>query len=232
MGRFSQYEYEQKDNIKSSVVSVFSDTFEEQQSDKSFDKILTYTISDFFEDVEQLFKKYVEKTQEFKDFDFGPERVYHTTNQQEVGNSLRFMMLRRTRGSTEQGSGQHTGRKDPRWIHRDTLQDEHNPGYSVDVYEKFFDNTVSFTAWSKNYRDANKMAIEFEKILDFYSGALRKKGLMEIRFEERTEDLYQEGAGYSIYGCRLIYYIRTQEIKTVYSKVLEDLRIELQNKTE
>lgn len=229
--RFSEYEQKQG-KIEASIVSAFSDTFEDDTQKVEFDKVATYSITDFFQDIELLFNKYVERTEEFKDFSFGPEKVYNTTNQQEVGNALRFILLRRTRGTTEQGASQHTGRKSPKWSLIDTLQDEQNEGYAVEVYQKAFDNTIAFTAWSKNYRDANKMAVEFEKIMDFYSAALRKKGLEEIRFEERTEDLYSEGAGYSMYGCRLIYYIRTQEIKLVYKKVLEDLRIELSNKIE
>jgi len=229
MNRFDTYSKPSSDNaIDIELTDVFSDITTEKPAPESFDSAKGYDLSDFLEDVMQLFTKYTEATNDFKDFSFGPERVYDTVAPDE-GNAIRYSVVNRTIATTTQGNNAHAGRIDYRWRPRGEYADVKNPGYKVTVYEKAFDNTIRFTSWSKNYRDANKMALKFEEIMDLYDKYFKKNGLLLIRYEGRDHDMFNETSGYAMYGCPMIFYVKTNELKLAYDKVIESLKIEIKH---
>lgn len=191
-----------------------------------WDNIISYDTTEFVDDVYDFMKKYQEHTTEFKDFSMTADFVHYLPTEDE-SNALRYSIMKRTHASHEQGAHPHSGRMNYKWILRDILEDKENPGYGVLVYEAQFDNTIQFTSWSKNYRDANRFAVKFEGLMDTYQYIFKQKGLLNFRYIARDDDLYREKSNYSLYGCPLRYFIRTNAIKLVHEKLLEEIAIEL-----
>jgi len=185
-----------------------------------------YDLPEFIDDLYDLLNKLQSSTQEFKSFTFKPEHAWGTDIKDEQ-NALRYSVIARSYATTEKGMKPHEGRKDSRWNLRDIVEDKLNPGYKVLVFSKFYDNTIRLGAWSKNYRDADKFAYKLEDILDTYRYIFRAKGLLQLRFEGRDEDKFNEISNFTWYSCPLVYLVRTQAIKLVYEKTLETLAIEL-----
>lgn len=190
------------------------------------DEIKGYGIMEFIDDIYDFLNQYQGHTQEFKDFSFKPNSTYNIPNEDE-GNHLRYNIEERTYATTQQGYMQHNGRKNFKWALRDIVEDKTKPGYKVLVFEKPFDNTLILTSWSKNYRDANKFAFKIEELLDTYRGIFKMKGLLDLRYIRRKDDVFREVSNYAWYGCPIEFYVKTNQIKLVYEKVLEQISIDL-----
>jgi len=184
------------------------------------DEIKGYDKTEFIDDMFDFLKGYQEKTGEFKDFSFNAEFVDQIPGEDE-SNSLRYEIDNREYAAGAQGI------KDPRWMLRDILEDSNYPGYSVLVYTKPFENIITFTSWSKNYRDADRAADKFEDLIETYTKIFKLKGLNELRFIKRASDVFRERENHTWYGCPITYMVKTTKVKLVYEKTLEDMLIQL-----
>ena len=194
------------------------------------DYIKGYDIMDFIDDLYDFLNQYNDKTKEFKEFDFKPKSVYSIPSEDE-GNTLRYNIKERSYATTQQGFSAHNGRKDYKWQLLDIVEDKEHPKYKVLVFNKSFDNTLILTSWSKNYRDANKFAFQLESLLDTYKSIFKLKGLIDLRYEGRGDDIFREVSNYAYYGCPLEFYVKTNQIRLVYEKVLEEITINLNLQT-
>jgi len=187
---------------------------------KVADEIKDYDKTEFIDDVYDFLTGYQEQTGEFKDFTFNADFVDQIPGDSET-NSLRYEIYEREYAQGAQGI------RDPRWNLRDVVEDVNNPGYSVLVFTKPFENKIGLTCWSKNYRDADRFADQIEDLIDTYGKIFKAKGLQSLRFLKRGRDLFKERENHTWYGCPLIYLVKTYKVKLVYEKMLEDIAIEI-----
>lgn len=188
-----------------------------------YDDISGYDYMNFIDDAFDLMKQYQAATSTLKDFSLEPAYVYHDVGS-DVGNAIRWSMVRRTPASWERTNKFHTdGVRNVKWTLLEILDDTENPGYKVLVYQKQYENTIDFISWSKNYRDANMGAMFLEDFFDTYGNLLKSKGLEFLAMESRMSDLFREAANFSLYGIPMRYNVRTNKIKLVYEHVLENL---------
>jgi len=212
--------------IVSNAVTSFAGPMDKQLLTDLGDQIIDYDLDDFVDDLYEFLNQYQQTTGEFKDFTFNASYAYSVPLDSEQ-NALRFHVIERTDASTQGGvSNPHTGRRNYKWMLYNTIDDLQNPGYKVLTFVKPMDNTIELVSWSKNYRDANKFALQIEDLLDTYSYLFKAKGLIDLRFLGRRDDLFYQTTSLSWYGCPMRYYIKTFKIKLVYEKLLEQLTID------
>lgn len=214
-------------NIIVSILSGSSDgSVQVPDTPISETDLKSYDLDDFINDTYDFFTKYNERNQEFKNFSFRPAHVYETiTDSPEY--ALRYTILERGYATSSQTNQPLSGRRNYRWMPRDVIEDIKNPGYKVIVYEKFYENLIEFTAWSRNYINADKLAGRVEEMLETYSYLFKRKGLIDIRFLGRNKDQFKEFGEILYYGIPLKFYIKTKRIKLVYEKTIEDLAIDV-----
>lgn len=193
---------------------------------ESYDNIVGYSVDNFIDDFYDLLSKYQQTTNDFKDFSIQPKYGYYDLSSDE-SNAIRYKIMQTTPSGLSRESEPHRGIKAHQWMLIDILDDKENPGYQVLLYQKPIDVTLEISSWSKNYRDANRGAVIIEDLLETYRRIFHRKGLQQMRFLGRKEDIVNQQAHTVTYGCPLQYYLRTVKVKKVYEKVLETLTIEL-----
>lgn len=211
-------------NIVSRIVSSFSSEIT-RDADIGVDLIKDYDITEFISDVKTIYKKHNELTKEFEGFSFLPENVAKTVDEKEEDH-IRFQLLKRTFGTFQQQPTPHNGIRAIKPILVDIIDDTKHPGYKVLVYSQLFDNSIEFTSWSQNYRDAVRGAELTEAFFTLYEPIFKLKGLQILRYIERGTDQIRESGTYVYYGSPVRYYVRTNKISLLYEKTLETLVIE------
>lgn len=191
----------------------------------STDIISGYDIPDFTDDFIDLIKEIQTKTDMFKDLSIKPAFVFEDVGADE-GNAIRFKTKKRFPATLTQGARIGEGILDHKWLLTDIIEDKMNPGYKALIYRKQFDNILEISSWSKNFRDADRVAYILEDIFESYGYLFKLKGLHNIRFEGRQADEFREVSNILHYGIPLHYYLRTQKVKLVYEKILENITIE------
>jgi len=108
---------------------------------------------------------------------------------------------------------------------RETKQDPTNIGYRIAVMGQWFDNWVTFTAWSRTGKEAYDRAEWFQKLMRDYQWFFESSGVNKILFERRLDRITKKSNNSIIYGYPMEYYIRTEEIFEYSEKTLERLVI-------
>ena len=188
-------------------------------------EIKDYKLLDFITDVYNFFKQWQEKTGEFKDFTFNASFADVAPSEEE-GNALRFTIVD-SKNATVTNSNIRNNSK----ILRLTTKDELNPGYTVNIYERRYDVLIRFIAWSKNYRDALNFSERFMDLMEEYRGVFIQRGLQQLNFVSRDEDIFRQVNNFSLYGVPMLYYIKTNKIEKVYEKDIESIVINLDIQT-
>lgn len=101
---------------------------------------------------------------------------------------------------------------------RESAKDPYVQGYTVDIFGQAFDNLVQFTSWSHDHRTSERLIKWFEQFLKLYTGALRKNGLAQMFFWERTQDSIKTNwrQYYAVRDTQ--WYFRTEELEAVYQR--------------
>lgn len=108
---------------------------------------------------------------------------------------------------------------------RESTKDPYVKGYTVEVWGQTFDNLVQFSSWSGDNRTSERLIRWFEQFLKLYTGALRKNGVAQMFFWQRTQDQMNTTwrQFYSIKDTQ--WYFRTEELQAVYQRDI--LKIDL-----
>jgi len=215
-------------NVRQVIVNMVDSFTPERLVQLQADIIKGYDLDEFFDDLTDFTKGYQRTTGDFKDFSIKPDFSYASIGSSE-GNSIRYKIQKRTYATIEQGRREHQGTLMARPMLVNILEDKRNPGYKVLSYAQEYDNTIIIGSWSKNYRDANRGAFLIEEIFDLYSYVFLQKGLKQLHFRDRLEDQYIESKSMNApqYGALLQYYIRTNKVRLVYEKILEEIAINI-----
>lgn len=192
---------------------------------ESADDISGYDLPEFYDDLHDFFQQFVATREDLKSFTFQPQATVNYLGNDE-GNAVRFKLLLRTYATLSQGDKPHTGTQHAKWQVKGICKDAMHPGYQVYVLYKQYDNTIQIGSWSKNERDADRMAFVLEEQLDTYGKLFKAKGLGDLVFLQRADE-ERTSANYTYYGALLRFLVRTTKLKLVYEKELETLAIQL-----
>lgn len=93
------------------------------------------------------------------------------------------------------------------------------------VMGQFYDNVIEFSCWAQTNKAANARAFWFEDLLSSYRWYLKARGVSEVYFIRRLEDISSDGKIGSNYlkQRRLRYMVRTDRTYTIEESVLRRL---------
>tara|TARA_Y100000310_G_scaffold342279_1_gene444817 strand:+ start:1359 stop:2084 length:726 start_codon:yes stop_codon:yes gene_type:complete len=110
-------------------------------------------------------------------------------------------------------------------ILREEVEDPDNPGYRFAVLGYFFDNKVRLTCWARTVKQANERAIWLEDLLDEYRWYFSLAGLNRVIYLGRGPDTVIDVEGNRIYGRPIDLFIRTERIRAIRQKTLEQILV-------
>jgi len=115
---------------------------------------------------------------------------------------------------------------------REEKDDPQNPGYKLAIMGKFFDNKVQLTSWARTSKQANLRAIWLEDLLDDYRWYFSLAGLNRVLYLGRGPDATIDVEGNRVYGRPIDLFIRTERIRAVRQKTLEQILVYVATRTE
>lgn len=146
-----------------------------------------------------------------------------TTRQVEV---ISMSLARREPGMFAQGSPFQGNVKNRRPLLREEVVDPDHPGYKRAVLGFFYDNILRLTCWARTNKQANERALWLENVMEEYTWFFVYSGVNRLLYDgRRDETVYDEGTKY--YGRPIDYFVRTEKIRQVSEKTLEEVVIRL-----
>ncbi len=106
---------------------------------------------------------------------------------------------------------------------REDIEDPENPGYRRAILGYWHDNEIRFTVWARTNKVANEKALWFENIMQEYSWYFTSQGVVRVIFMKRDSDFVTDINGAKMYGRPLHYFVRTETLRTVSEKVIEEI---------
>lgn len=142
--------------------------------------------------------------------------------------TITIKLDKREPGMYQQGRPGSGAIKQYRPLLREVLDDKDNAGYKRAILGQWYDNWITLTAWARTNKAANDRALWIENVMEEYAWYFGYEGLSRApiyigRKEERTLDV--EGNRY--YGRPIEYYVRTEKIRTVSQKELEEVCVRM-----
>jgi hypothetical protein len=101
---------------------------------------------------------------------------------------------------------------------------------SIQVFGQMFDTLVQFDVWSLTNYEVERMALWFKRFMTKYRKYFKDMGLSEMLFWWRGEDDVTRELKNSLHFRSLVYFIRTEEITTSKDVVLEQMKIDIEQK--
>lgn len=109
---------------------------------------------------------------------------------------------------------------------REQYTDPEDEGYKVAVFGKFYDNLVCMSIATTSSHEADVRASWLEDVIESYEWYFNQRGI-KIIFLRRNEDKLQTVNDNKIYIRPLEFYVRTEKLRKVSQKVLEELVINI-----
>jgi hypothetical protein len=140
---------------------------------------------------------------------------------------ITFSLVSRVPGSFGQGAPFESRTHNLRPMLREEVDDPENPGYRVATLGYWHDNIIRLTCWAQTNKAANARAEWLEKLLEEYAWFFKAEGVDRFLFHERNADIIEEISNNRWYGRPLDYFVRTETLRTVSEKTIEEIIIEL-----
>lgn len=134
-------------------------------------------------------------------------------------------LTRREPGMWGQGSPFENRTQNLRPILREYTDDAEHPAYRKAVLGYFYDNMLNLTCWARTNKAANERALWLENVMEEYSWFFVYSGVNRIFYQGRRGELVHEVHGNKFYGRPIEYFVRTEKIRRVSEKVLEEICI-------
>lgn len=140
--------------------------------------------------------------------------------------SVSLELLSRLPGSFEKGPPTEIGKiRNYRPVLREEIDDPDAPGYRQAILGYFYDNTIEVTPWARNMKTVLERASWLETIMDEYAFYFAMAGVNRILFLGRDKTVHLNASGNIIHGCPLKFFVRTEKIRAVREKALEQIII-------
>jgi hypothetical protein len=145
---------------------------------------------------------------------------------------ITFSLIRREPGSFGSGAPFESSTKNLKMILREEKDDDENPGYKQLIYGYWHDNIIRMTCWAQTNKGANARAEWLENLLEEYQWFFKAEGVDRFLYFEQQADITTEIKGNKWYGRPLDFYVRTETIRTLKEKTIEEILINFTTKLE
>lgn len=108
---------------------------------------------------------------------------------------------------------------------REEVEDPEHPGYRRAVLGYFYDNILTLTCWARTNKTANERALWLENLMEEYQWFFVYSGANRVLYQGRKEELVHEVGNNKYYGRPIDYFVRTEKIRQVSEKTLEEICI-------
>lgn len=140
---------------------------------------------------------------------------------------ITFSLVSRVPGAYGQGAPFESNTKNRRPIIREEIDDPEHIGYRIGTLGYWHDNVIRLTCWAQTNKAANARAEWLEKVLEEYAWFFKAEGVDRFLFHERNADIIEEISNNRWYGRPLDYFVRTETLRAVSEKAIEEILITL-----
>jgi hypothetical protein len=105
--------------------------------------------------------------------------------------------------------------------------DAENHNYRVAILGRFYDNWVDFTCWGRTNKGALDRSIWFEDLIADYAWYFTSVGISRIMVEGTKARMTKKVGDNVIYGYPVEVFIRTEKIKIVSSRALQEIIVKI-----
>jgi hypothetical protein len=141
-------------------------------------------------------------------------------------------LVNRMPGSFGQGAPMEAKVKNLHYISRGEYEDTETPGYQLANFGYWHDNVLRLTCWARTNKQANYRAEWLEALFEEYQWYFKAEGIDRFLFWERQKDTFLEKQNNKWYGRPLDYFVRTETIKTIREKSIEEILVKFSTKLE
>lgn len=134
-------------------------------------------------------------------------------------------LTRREPGMFSQGAPFEGNIRQLRPLLRAEYEDPENPGYRRAVLGYCHDNILTLTPWARTNKAVNDRALWLEDLMEEYTWFFRYSGVARILYWGRGEEKQRLISNNPIYGRPINYYVRTEKLRSVSEKELEEICI-------
>lgn len=106
---------------------------------------------------------------------------------------------------------------------RELVDDPNNPGYQLAVIGYWYDNILRLTCWARTNKEAEKRALWLEEVIEEYTWFYEISGISKMVYEGRAQNGKIEVSGNTFFGRSIDYFIRTERLRKVSTKQLEQI---------
>jgi hypothetical protein len=141
-------------------------------------------------------------------------------------------LVSRMPGSFGQGAPMEAKVKNLHFLSRGETDDPLNPGYRLVDFGYWHDNILRLTCWARTNKQANYRTEWLEGLFVEYEWYFKAEGVDRFLFWERQKDTFLEKQNNKWYGRPLDYFVRTETIKTIREKSIEEILLKYSTKIE
>jgi len=110
-------------------------------------------------------------------------------------------------------------------ILREVKDDPDAPGYKLAILGYWYDNILGLTCWARTNKAANARALWLENLMEEYNWFFRLSGVSRILYQGRGKDRTKSFSNNIFYGRPVLYYVKTENIRALRQKTLEQIYI-------
>jgi len=142
--------------------------------------------------------------------------------------TVSICLAQREPGMFAQGRPMSGGKvRNRRPLLREVLDDPDNPGYKRAVFGFFYDNVLRLTCWARTAKAANTRALWLEDVMEEYTWFFVFSGVNRLLYDGRRSEVVHEVKGNTFYGRPIEYFVRTEKLRNVSQKVLEQICVRM-----
>lgn len=155
------------------------------------------------------------------------ELVYEEPDSEMELERISVDLTRRQPGAFGRGAPFESDVRNLRPILREEIDDEENPGYKRAVLGYTYDNILTLTCWARTNKQANARALWLETVMEDYGWFFGYSGVNRLMYWGRQKTITKQVSNNKIYGRPIDYFVKTEKIRSVSQKTLEDILIKL-----
>lgn len=175
--------------------------------------------------IDQAFKDYEKRAHTEPD---GQIKVlYDSPDRDAQLEAVSISVNKREPGMFGKGAPFENRTKQLRPLLREVVDDEEHPGYKRAVLGYWYDNVLRLTAWARTNKAANDRALWVESVMEEYSWFFGYMGVQRLIYQGRAAELKKEINQNKIYGRPIDYFVRTEKLRSVSQKELEEVCVRL-----
>jgi len=108
---------------------------------------------------------------------------------------------------------------------REITDDPDNPGYKRAILGYFYDNTIRLTCWARTNKAALERMMWLEEVMEQYQWFFQISGVSRVLYDGRGDDEVVVTSNNKIYGVSMDFFVRTERLRAISQKTLEEIYI-------